>query len=96
MLTAVAVMILIVLIVIAVELSALRDQVESLNKAWTCPECHGSGDARDLSVPEERCHLCFGTGFVSGEMNRWLAQIKGTVSDIHDLMLERWKPDPPA
>ena len=94
--TAIAVLILIVLIVIAVELSALRDQVESLHKAWTCPECHGSGLSEDTSGPEERCNLCSGTGFVSGEMNRWLARIKGTVSDIHDLMLERWKPDPPA
>jgi len=90
MLTALAILILAVLVLIARDLNALGDQAESIRKAWICPKCHGSGVARGADDPEEQCGLCFGTGFASGEMNRWLAQILGKLDRIDDTILELW------
>jgi hypothetical protein len=90
MLTAIAALILMVLIVIGRDIGALRNQVESVRKAWICPECHGSGHAQGATDIEERCGACSGSGTVIGEMNRWLAQTKGELGRIHNTILELW------
>lgn len=60
MLTALLVLILLALILIELELKAIKDMIF---EARLCPECHGTG-----TVPEERefagdrCETCKGTG----------------------------------
>jgi rubrerythrin len=90
MFTAIAALILLVLILIAKDLNAIRNQAESVHKLWICRKCHGSGRARDADDPEERCDLCFGDGSAVGETNRWTAQILGKLDSIHNLILRLW------
>jgi len=86
MFTTIAALILLVLIFIARDLSALGDRVGEISKTLLCRRCHGSGHAPDAIDSEERCETCCGDGSSIGEMNKWLGRLNG----IHDTILKQW------
>ena len=77
--------VLVTLLFIANELSRLRTQVEGISQAMCCRRCNGSGRASDLE-PDEKCADCGGSGYITGEMVKWL----GRIGNVHATILELW------